>query len=74
MSSQPVLIHDVESLRSHGTKAPLMSAAKRGASEDELASLLKLEEDDEREADRAYWAPLRAELDRLRHARPRGDH
>jgi len=35
----------------------------------ELASQLDLEEKQQREADRAYWTPLRAELERLRHNR-----
>ncbi len=34
-----------------------------------LAEELAGEEQREREADRAYWAPLKAELERLRHAR-----
>ena len=34
-----------------------------------LAAALREEEDIERAADRAYWAPLRAELERLRHVR-----
>ena len=32
----------------------------------QLCDLLKKEEELEREADRAYWQPLRAELERLR--------
>ena len=34
---------------------------------------LRAEEDRERAADRRYWAPLRAELERLRLSRPRED-
>lgn len=34
-----------------------------------LASALRVEEDQERAIDRAYWAPLRRELERLRHER-----
>lgn len=34
-----------------------------------LSDDLRAEEDRERELDRAYWRPLRAELERLRHAR-----
>jgi hypothetical protein len=34
-----------------------------------VADALAVEERDEREADRRYWAPLRADLERLRHAR-----
>ncbi len=36
---------------------------------DELQAALLEEERGEREADRIYWAPLRAELERLRHGR-----
>jgi hypothetical protein len=36
------------------------------------AAALRDEEDAERARDAAYWAPLRAELERLRHARMRG--
>lgn len=50
-------------------KRPLLSAALL---RDERALLagLELEEQHEREADREYWAPLKAELEMLRH-RPR---
>jgi hypothetical protein len=43
------------------------------ASHDKLAltKALSAEENAEREADRLYWAPLRAELEHLRHARLR---
>jgi hypothetical protein len=40
--------------------------------EPELAEALLREEWAERQADARYWAPLRAELERLRHARPHG--
>lgn len=37
------------------------------------AMLLRQEEDRERERDRRYWAPLKAELERWRLGRPKGD-
>jgi len=37
-----------------------------------LAAALETEEKQEREADRAYWLPLRAELENLRHQRRQG--
>ena len=37
-----------------------------------LAAELELEEKGQREADRAYWTPLRAELEELRRKRRRG--
>jgi hypothetical protein len=46
-------------------RRPLLVAATR-ADEDELAEGLHAEEQREREADRAYWAPLRAELEQMR--------
>ena len=49
---------------------PLLAHALEGDS-GALASALRAEEQGEREADRAYWAPLRAELEQLR-ARRRG--
>jgi hypothetical protein len=47
---------------------PLLSLA---ASDDEaaLVNALELEEKREREADREYWAPLKAELEELRRSR-----
>jgi hypothetical protein len=47
---------------------PLLALAI-GQQEGPLAEELAGEEQREREADRAYWAPLKAELERLRHAR-----
>ena len=35
----------------------------------EVIAALRAEEDAEREADRHYWAPLKRELEQLRHAR-----
>ena len=46
---------------------PLLAAAF-AADSAALAQALRGEEDREREADREYWRPLRAELERLRHA------
>jgi hypothetical protein len=43
----------------------------RPGREAELAASLSAEEATERRADARYWAPLRAELERLRRARPR---
>ncbi len=39
----------------------------------ELESALAVEEKAEREADRQHWQPLKAELERLRHAAKQGD-
>jgi hypothetical protein len=49
---------------------PLLRLAQPGH-EAELAAALRGEEDAERAADVVYWAPLRAELDKLRHERSR---
>jgi hypothetical protein len=49
-------------------RRPLLKLA-RDSDELALAGALLDEEKAEREADRRYWAPLRAELERLRHAR-----
>jgi hypothetical protein len=49
-------------------KRPLLKLAEPGK-ELELAKALLDEEASEREADRQYWAPLRAELEKLRHLR-----
>ncbi|MBN1675269.1 MAG: hypothetical protein JXR37_29785 [Kiritimatiellae bacterium] len=50
---------------------PLLERARAGEHEAVLNALEK-EEKSEREADRAYWAPLVAELEQMRHARSRG--
>lgn len=47
---------------------PLLGFARPDAAE-RLAEALRAEEDAERALDRAYWAPLRTELEALRHAR-----
>ena len=39
---------------------------------EKLAETMLVEEAEERESDKAYWKPLRAELERLRHERIRG--
>lgn len=52
------------------TKRPLLRHAS-GGSESLLSAALLEEENAEREADREYWAPLKAELEELRHARLR---
>ena len=49
-------------------RRPLLSAALR-QDENSLREGLEREEQCEREADRAYWAPLKAELEELRHRR-----
>jgi hypothetical protein len=59
----------------HGTptkklilKRPLLKLAEPGKELD-LAGALFEEERLERDADRQYWTPLRAELEKLRHER-----
>ena len=47
-----------------------LRAAMRGDA-DRTAELLRAEEQRERKADRRYWRPLRAELERFRSQRPR---
>jgi len=54
-------------------KRPLLKLAKPG-NETALAKALLEEESSEREADREYWLPLRAELEKLRRARLRHSH
>ena len=49
---------------------PLLSLAERGK-EAALSKALLQEENAERQADREYWAPLKIELERLRHAPPK---
>jgi len=49
------------------SKRPLLKLAERGR-ELELADALLEEERSERNADRQYWLPLRAELEKLRHS------
>lgn len=61
VKEQPSLAKGQLSLR------PLLSLALAGDSQG-LATGLIVEEQQEREADRIYWAPLRAELERLRHS------
>jgi hypothetical protein len=58
----PAVVAGVAGLR------PLLSLAVAG-DEAALAAALEAEEKSERAADRAYWAPLRAELEQLRHSR-----
>jgi hypothetical protein len=47
------------------TRRPLLALAA-AADVTGLRAALRVEEDVEREADRVYWKPLRAELERLR--------
>lgn len=49
-------------------KRPLLELALAGSSS-ELAAAIEREEADEREKDRQYWAPLKEELERIRHLR-----
>lgn len=46
--------------------------AREGADETQIEAALKREEERERELDRAYWAPLKAELEQLRRTRRSG--
>ena len=50
------------------SKRPLLAHAAPGQTSD-LERALAAEESAERERDRTYWLPLRAELEKLRHAR-----
>ncbi len=54
-------------------RRPALRAAIDGAP-DRTAALLRKEEDHERQRDRLYWAPLRAEMERWRRSRPRQGH
>jgi hypothetical protein len=51
---------------------PLLRYAQAGQRQ-ELVGALKVEEQAEREADRQYWQPLKAELERLRRAARESD-
>ena len=55
-------------LERESTKRPLLDLA-RDRRTDELEAALQKEEQLEREADRAYWLPLKKELEQLRHDR-----
>ena len=61
-AAQPVRCRNLSQRR------PLLKLALAG-DQVSLDEALKQEEDAERDADRQYWKPLRAELERLRHAR-----
>jgi len=50
------------------SKRPLLASAAPGKFE-ELERALTAEESAERERDRRYWLPLKAELEKLRHRR-----
>ena len=60
--SAPRVCERVQMLR------PLLEHAAAG-SEPQLVAALRSEEEAERAADRRYWAPLKLELEQLRHAR-----
>jgi hypothetical protein len=53
-------------------KRPLLDHALRSQME-QLQQALIAEESAEREQDRRYWSPLRAELEKLRHHNPSRD-
>ena len=55
---------DVEGLR-----IDLMARLRNGSRFDELSRALKAEEEEARERDRAYWEPLKRELEQFRHER-----
>lgn len=57
--------------RDAASSRPAVHAALRG-DEDAVVEALAIEEAAERERDRAYWNPLKAELEALRHSRNRG--
>ena len=50
-----------------------VEAARAGADDAAIEAELQREQARERELDRAYWQPLRAELAELRHAQLRAD-
>ncbi len=65
----------IETARSHAAfcrrllrERPLLAEAASGKT-DALERALRGEEANERERDRAYWLPLREELEKLRHKR-----
>ncbi len=69
----PLLLIDIarqhpDRLEAIKPSRPLLEHA-RAADSEKLAGALDQEEKNEREADRAYWAPLVAELEQLRHQR-----
>jgi hypothetical protein len=50
------------------SQRPLLSLVAKGSTS-ELGAALEQEEREERERDRTYWQPLKAELEKLRHSR-----
>ena len=58
---------NAELARDLSAERPLLRLASSGVSRD-LSEALTAEENVERESDRLYWQPLKAELERLRHA------
>lgn len=60
-----------EEARQAAATRPAVAAAVTG-DEDAIAEALAAEEATERERDRTYWNPLKAELEALRHSRNRG--
>ncbi len=73
-SRSPEILIDVAMMHADACRRlepvrPLLAAARAG-DRGQLASALRAEEDAEREADRRYWAPLKRELEQLRHRHP----
>jgi len=66
---EAVVQHSAEAEERAALRPALLAAEKRAL--DEIEWELKAEEERERTLDRAYWAPLREELERLRHAHRR---
>ncbi len=66
----PALVSEVVTRHAQEAKLesrPAVLVAVRGGSEAAIATALREEEDAERAADLVYWAPLKSELERLRH-------
>jgi hypothetical protein len=63
-----ILANSLIELAKERRKRPLLELVVKG-SKFSLADALLTEEQKEREADREYWAPLKKELETLRHAR-----
>lgn len=68
-----VVRNHASAARSLVSRRPLIAEALADEPQN-LERLLAGEEQREREADRAYWVPLRAELERLRHAARGSSH
>ncbi len=66
-----ILLHLAQEHLEHGQShpRPAVTAALRGADAEAIFALLRQEEDTERKADAAWWAPLRKKLEALRRER-----